>query len=529
MGDTHLREHGGSRTTPQSEPMAPGQVENPAGGYVWWIDEWGLAQRFLVLGTEGGSYYVGQREFTRQAAGGVERCLNSDGPRLVALIREISEGGRAAKNDPALFALAMATADANQDTRKLAWEALPAVARTGTHLLHFCAYMEMFRGWGPAARRGVGSWYAEKDPADLAYQLIKYRQRDGWTHRDVLRLAHPNPHTPTHGNLYRWVTQGDVPDPQQKLIEGFVKAQAAASAKETAALVLEYGLPREALNTEHLRSPEVWEALLGSMPLTAMIRNLANLTRAGVLKPLSDAEKHVIVQLGDKDRLRKARVHPITILSAASVYARGYSELGKGEPWVPVSGVVEALSAAFYDAFETVRPAGKRTLLAFDVSGSMSQVVNGTPGLTARDASAAMGLVTAATEPYVAGMAFTSNPVPFPITGTERLDDVVRTMHSTDFGRTDCAVPMQYATREGLTVDTFVIYTDNETWAGGEHPAQALRKYREQFEVQARLIVVGTSATEFSIADPNDRGMLDVVGFDTAAPALMSDFSRGDL
>ncbi len=32
------------------------------------------------------------------------------------------------------------------------------------------------------------------------------------------------------------------------------------------------------------------------------------------------------------------------------------------------------------------------------------------------------------------------------------------------------------------------------------------------------------TATECSIADPEDAGMLDVVGFDTAAPNVIHDF-----
>jgi 60 kDa SS-A/Ro ribonucleoprotein len=36
-------------------------------------------------------------------------------------------------------------------------------------------------------------------------------------------------------------------------------------------------------------------------------------------------------------------------------------------------------------------------------------------------------------------------------------------------------------------------------------------------------------ANEFSIADPDDPGMLDVVGFDTATPQLVSDFAREGL
>jgi 60 kDa SS-A/Ro ribonucleoprotein len=32
-------------------------------------------------------------------------------------------------------------------------------------------------------------------------------------------------------------------------------------------------------------------------------------------------------------------------------------------------------------------------------------------------------------------------------------------------------------------------------------------------------------ANRFSIADPNDAGMLDVIGFDTAVPTLIRDFA----
>jgi 60 kDa SS-A/Ro ribonucleoprotein len=40
------------------------------------------------------------------------------------------------------------------------------------------------------------------------------------------------------------------------------------------------------------------------------------------------------------------------------------------------------------------------------------------------------------------------------------------------------------------------------------------------------LIVVAMASNGFSIADPDDAGMMDVVGFDGAVPQLMSDFVR---
>jgi 60 kDa SS-A/Ro ribonucleoprotein len=86
---------------------------------------------------------------------------------------------------------------------------------------------------------------------------------------------------------------------------------------------------------------------------------------------------------------------------------------------------------------------------------------------------------------------------------------------------------MLAATHNNLAIDTFVIYTDSETWSGTPHPSQALRQYREHSGIDARLVVVGMVSNGFSIADPNDPGMLDIVGFDTATPNLISGFADG--
>ena len=93
-------------------------------------------------------------------------------------------------------------------------------------------------------------------------------------------------------------------------------------------------------------------------------------------------------------------------------------------------------------------------------------------------------------------------------------------------GGTDCALPMIWARATGTAVSAFVTYTDSETWAGNIHPAQALRQYRDEFVGNAKAVVVGMTSNGFTLADPNDRGMLDVVGFDTSVPAVISDFVR---
>ena len=174
-------------------------------------------------------------------------------------------------------------------------------------------------------------------------------------------------------------------------------------------------------------------------------------------------------------------------------------------------------------------------MLAVDVSGSMRFPASGM-AITAREASAALTLVQLATEPGAAAYAFSSSVgrgrgfdglVPLGISPRRRLDDALAVVDAMPFGGTDCALPMLYAAEQGLEVDAFVIYTDNETWAGKIHPHQALRRYRERSGIDARLIVVAMTSTGFSIADPDDAGMLDVVGFDAAVPGLITGFARG--
>jgi 60 kDa SS-A/Ro ribonucleoprotein len=552
-----LKRHG-TRRVPQRAPIrGSGQVPNSAGGYAWEVDDWTRLRRFLILGSEGGSYYASEWKLTRENAQALERCVAGDGPRAVAEIVRVSDEGRAPKNDVAVFALALAAGLGDEPTRRAALDALPQVCRTGTHLFQFATFVEGFRGWGRSLRRGVGRWYASQPVDSLAYQAVKYRRRDGVTHRDLLRLAHPgeevssrNPTlevSPEHRRLFEWIVRGGETDGLPRVVEGFVRAQASAAAADSAALVREYRLPREAVRTEHLTSPEVWEALLEDMPMTAAIRNLATMTRVGVLAPGSEGTKTVVAQLGDEERIRRARVHPIAVLAALRTYAAGRGVRGRSE-WTPVREIVDALDGAFYAAFSNVERAGTRLLLALDVSASMtSGRVAGVPGLTPRDASAALALVTAATEPAYELVGFHAGRggwksrtkrqwgfgeqglTPLAIGPRQRLDDAVKAVSGLPFGGTDCALPMLYALAREREVDTFVIYTDSETWAGDVHPAQALRDYRQVSGIDARLVVVGMVSNGFSIADPADPGMLDVVGFDTATPQLISDFARSTL
>jgi 60 kDa SS-A/Ro ribonucleoprotein len=523
-------------------PGRADEVESSAGGFVFKADAWDRLDRFLILGSEGGTYYVGERELTKTNANTVIELVKQDGLRVVNRIVEISTDGRAHKNDAALFALALATVFGDKQTRRLAYGVMPSVARIGTHLFQFVKFREALGGWGSGMKRAVQRWYNSKDPDKLAYQLLKYRQRDGWSHRDVLRLAHPVTDNLQHRAMFDVTCHpekigqslADLPD----IYDGYYSAQG-NSDRPNADLVKAYNLSWEMLPTEWLADEAVNRQLLIKMPLMATIRQLGKLTANGTLKPLSPETAMVVERLTNDEQIKRSRIHPMHYLLAVKNYAAGHGFRGSMS-WNPDGRIVQALNEGFYKAFANVEPTGKRFLLGVDVSGSMRRPISGS-NLSAAEGAAAMAMVIARTEENHFIHGFTSGGssydwrhlggsmegfIDLGINPKDSLADVCRKTSQHNFGWTDCSLPMQYATQNGWDVDVFIVLTDSETWAGEIKPVDALNAYRRQSGRDAKLIVVGMVANDFTIADPTDSGMLDVVGFDASVPAVISEFVR---
>lgn len=525
-----------TKKTPQNEPIfgATNQFENNAGGFVYKVSKWDQLLRFLILGSAGGTYYVGERKLTKENAQVVLDCLAEDAAKAVGIIAEVSNKGRAPKNDPAIFALALACCNAVQVDRSYAYAAVSKVIRTGTHMFQFVADIQNLRGWSRGLRTAVSRWYTENP--NVEYQLAKYQNRHGWTHKDVFRLAHPSPKNYVQADLFKLVVGKGQPTENTPIFAAMKECQRFVDEKTLVGIVKTNRLSREMVPTQYQNKPFMQDALLHSMPIGALIRNLGAYSASGFLSsPLTPQVQYVCDMLRNVDVLQKGRVHPYSILDAMVTYSSGHGLKGK-LIWAPVQAIVDALNDAFYLAFQSVEATNKRHLLAIDVSGSMGASPIGAAGLSARAAAAAMALVTANVEKNTEIVGFStksshSNPndnliVPLAISPRDRLDRAMETMAKVPFGRTDCALPIMYAMQKRLIVDAFVIYTDNESYAGPIHVSQALAQYRSKFNPNAKLIVVGMTATAFSVADDNDAGSLNVVGFDTSVPAVITEFVK---
>lgn len=569
--------HIANPATPANKRAKATQVQDRSGGFVFPVNDWTRLNRFLIIGSENGSYYASEREMAVENYDCILNCLKLDGKRTVDTIVSISDEGRAIKNDPALFALAVASAYGDDATRAYANKAVPKVARFATALFTYVdAVVTMKEGRkGKGLHRAIGRWYTEKDAVALAYQVCKYPGRSiggqRWEHADLLRMARPTRSsrngkalqipTDDHATVFHYATHGvttdkeitkrkagayasekkqesvgltiaqleDLKDSKLKYIWAHEQIKSVTKISDAVKLVKDYRLTRESIPPVFRNELEIQRALLPGMPMTATIRNLGSMTSSGLLKPLSDETAAVIAKITDENNLQKARIHPMTIMLALKTYASGQ---GMRTSWKPVSTIMDALEDAFYKAFKYVEPTNKKFLFGIDVSGSMTGFWYGNQSnssMTPREAAAVIAMTCARSEKNYEMMAFSSGFVPLNITAKDSLDTVIRRTSGLLFDSTDCSLPMMYAIKKKLDVDVFVVLTDNETNTGRIQPFEALKRYRKEFNKDAKMAVLAFDSNGFSVADPSDAGMMDIAGLDANVPKVLSEFAAGRL
>lgn len=533
------------QVTPATTKATKGQRPSHQGGYVFKVDDMERARRFLIIGSEE-SFYQSGAQLSMENAQTLRKLAKSDRALdLLDLIVDISVHGRAAKQGPGLFALAVLISQSEDQTIKNAgYLALPKVARTASTLFEFLGYLEQFQNiTGMGVRKAIARWYNEQDVDQIAYQMVKYRQRGVYNHRRMLRISKgvkDDNSRPQLKNLLRWqVGKSTEFSTLPKVVKGFEYAKD-MEIEEIPDVIRDFGLTWEMIPTERLNDKAVWDALLssGNVPLGALLRQLPRLTNLGIIAPMGDGlTAEIIKRLTDPEALKKARIHPVKLLDSMAVYKSGR---GTSQTWTPVTAIVDALEDAFYASFDFVETTNKRMMLALDLSGSMTWPQNSIRGmrLKPREVSACMAMVTARSEPQhlITGYSAVRSGTGFygwtpaisvlDISPKSRLSDVIKEIESHPAGGTDLSLPMEAAISNNIPVDVFVSYTDNENGYGRRHPFQALQAYRDHSGIDAKMVVVGMSATKFTIADPKDKGMLDIAGFDSAVPQLIADFSK---
>ena len=617
----------------------PGQIANNAGGYSFALpleQEW---MRYLIIGSksDNGSFY----QCGGTIATTISRCIMAavlsptTCEHLIRDIVDVSVNARAPKQEMTMMSLAAAIVfPPDNKCKAQALEAINQVCRIPTHLFMLVQYIRDLsqdkarpgKGFGKGVRRALTEYYTSRGGLELAVLVTKYKNREGWTHEDLISLLHINPANMKDDGgrlVLEWIMKKDKPErkidanPAKGIVEtvlpakmerveflarlmaipttdragtgaeeskGFMKTIVSAIGSvmgggssgvsgsgivigegedkkvaedplvatarflkalidmaktgekkdaTTAIAIMEQNkkIQREHLPTELLNTPQIWNSLLSGMGMTALVRNLGKLSQVGIM---STRAPEIIKMLNDPKAVKESRIHPLQVLVGMKTYSQGKGDLGS-MTWAPNSYIIVALSTTFRQAFGNITPTGKRFMIGLDVSGSMTMsMCAGAKNITPREGSVAMAMMTLHTEGAQNVHIYGFSNVFYSFNGKIRPEMTIQeAIRATDvpFGATDCALPMTEAlkmyTRSGVGIDVFCVYTDSETYAPTVHPQVALEEYRRVTGIDAKLIVVGMVANQLTIADPKDKNTLNLAGFDTSTPELISMFVRG--
>lgn len=513
-----------NQPVPVTDQVAPKQVVNNAGGYTFKIGPLDQLERFLILGSMGGTYYAAPQKHTQQNIDNLRAVIAESPKQAVDLIADVSAKGRSFSNAACIFALAVAATTAK--AKPFALQALPSVARTASHLFSFISdYDQMGGKWGRSLRTAIALWYS-RDVSGLGYQVAKYPNRAGWSHRDLLRLAHAKPSTDGHDALFGYMTKGTVSDKLPEILLAYEQVQAAKTEKEVIDLIGKHKLTWEFVPKEWTGSRDVWDALLPNLPMTALLRNLGRMSANGLLSANGDAARYVCAKLRQEDQLKRARVHPLSMLQTWNVYGGGKGVKGS-LTWNPVQSVLAALEEAFIASYKLVEKLEKRVLWGQDVSASMqgNRIENMAMNCMEAGAVLATTFANSVGDDFMI-YGFSSSLTELKINRRTSFKEAFNEIRKQNFGATNIGLLVETATKSKLPVDLFVVNTDNEVNSGA-HVHKLVEQYRQVMGIDARMVVMGMTATPFTIADPDDQGMLDVVGLDSNAFNLIASFANG--
>lgn len=244
--------------------------------------------------------------------------------------------------------------------------------------------------------------------------LLKYDTASrGFRFGDVIDLVHPTASTPQQGDLYRHALdrrhQRDNPIPDSLTM---LRSNADLRATSDPAALLDAERLRAAGMTWEdalsLAGPKVnkarlWEAIIPSMGLMALARNLRNFDQAGVS---DEVAAQVAARFADPAQVAKSRMFPFRWLAAY----RNAPSLRWGH----------ALDKALTASLANVPALPGRTLILTDVSGSMSDRMSDRSELNRADAAGvfAAGLALRAESPTLVWFNNSSGRVEVPRGGS---------------------------------------------------------------------------------------------------------------
>ncbi|XP_058791736.1 RNA-binding protein RO60-like isoform X2 [Phymastichus coffea] len=466
-------------------------------------------------------------------------------------------------NETLVFALAVcAQQEKNHTLRKSAYDAVKIICDTPERFIlfnKFCSQISKQKdnpknGWGHGWRRAVKEWYLSKSPMELAKIVTQYKSRYGWKHKDIIKLAHVPTRKDGLDLVLKYVLYG-----LKKIKEGFEYNEQSTGNEElikyfesieyfkncqdeirVAALVESLNLTLDHIPGHMLKSEEVWNALVSSMNLTDLLKNLQRIHNLGFLKPNGIIVSKVIDIMSEKN-VTDEKLHPAVFL----VTLKNYENSGKPlsfekrkvkeqakRPLPPPPKVnkkiVDTLTKMLNYSFTTLQPTNVRYMITINMNKTMLD--NGCwqcGNVNAAEAGCLIALSLLRAEKSVTVAIFTDNGIQcVDVDMNSTLVQMMRKLEPTNVEAIDLSKPMLWAAKENKSINVFINVVD-QIYKKSDSSEEGIKAYREIMNIpKAKLVNCAMCASSTYDKQEYDTDILTVCGFDEKVPKIIEAFAR---
>lgn len=484
-------------------------TRNVAGGIAYSLtSEQALAQ-YAATGCLNGTHYATEQVQLRQ----VLDLANACEPRFVAQTAVYAREQGRMKDMPALLCAVLAVRDG-----ALLTAAFPRAIDGGKQLRNFVQIVRSGqvgrKSLGTLPRRLVRQWLEARTEQQLFDGSIGARP----SLTDVIRMVHPKPATPARDNFFRYLLGKPFDlDLLPAEVAQFELWKLGAAA-----------LPD--LNFQFLAGQvldaEQWRTVALRASWTTLRMNLNTFLRHGVFA-CAETTTVLAERLADPERIARAKAFPYQIMTTLQNLA----------PDVP-QALRDALGTALELATANVPALPGRTVVAVDVSGSMSSPVTGhrkgaTTKTTCRDVAALFAAAILRRNRSALVVPFHDRVCDVDLDPQAPILAVSQRLAALPSGGTNCSAVLSQLNRLGERADTVIYLSDNESWVDASPNGRStamLAEWRrfKQNNRTARLVCIDLQPLR-TVQAPVADDVVHVGGFSDAVFDVLSDVVRGGI
>ncbi len=433
-------------------PYASADTTNAENFPAWTPSDTALLEQLAMTGALGNSFYASAKEAAKEVVALLERA---DAQALAAaIVRGRNEGFIRAFPILGLVYLSRKNAHLFRDTFK-------KVVLTGNDLVDFIEIAKTVRGFGRSLKTAISDWIASNT---TPYYAQKYRREIA----DAIRLSRfkgedsiyayiLNAYSDVKGNSAEKLEKAYAEYPDLAAHRDFEAAVKAGDLVSAARILDERNLDVNSLTACYGKFDKaLWAAVAKRSPVMRFVKYLAKFLREGVLTPeLLKAKVNV-------EALKKAKVFPFRLYTAYLAVARGMSVEGK---WAldHLADVMNEYAASYdWSVF-----AGKRWVIAPDVSGSMSSPIGDSTVLTYATVSAMfVGFFVKGLE-NVTVLPWDMEVKPYRVPRADSVMTHIDAITDMVCGGTYMETAVNHMIEKGIDTDFAVFLTDTEEYGTG--------------------------------------------------------------